>query len=37
MANKGFYKNGYDFPDGNIDTWKGAVRELRNTIDMMLA
>lgn len=29
------YENGFDFPDGNIDNWYGAVKELNNTISML--
>ena len=26
---------GFTFPDGNFRVWEGAVRELKNTLDMM--
>ena len=26
---------GFPLPDGDINTWEGAVRELKNTLDMM--
>ena len=26
---------GFPLPDGDISTWKGAARELKNTLDMM--
>ena len=39
---KNKYKNngdfppiGFTFPDGNFRVWEGAVRELKNTLDMM--
>lgn len=28
-------ENGFDWPDGSINTWEGAVRELKNTLDML--
>lgn len=28
-------KAGFDFPDGDICTWEGAIRELGNTLDML--
>lgn len=28
-------ENGFDWPDGDISTWEGAVRELKNTLDML--
>ena len=27
--------NGYNWPDGDVQTWEGAVRELKNTLDML--
>lgn len=29
------YENGFDFPDGSVETWAGSVRELHNTIKML--
>ena len=26
---------GFPLPDGDINTWEGATRELKNTLDMM--
>ena len=26
---------GFPLPDGDINTWEGAARELKNTLDMM--
>ncbi len=28
-------ENGFDWPDGNVATWEGAIRELKNTLDML--
>ena len=27
--------NGFDFPEGNVDTWRGAAKELKNSLDML--
>lgn len=29
------WENGYNWPDGDVQTWEGAVRELKNTLDML--
>ena len=29
------YEHCFDFPDGNMDFWKGAAHELQNIIDML--
>ena len=29
--------DGFDMPEGNIDNWTGAVKELKNTCDMLEA
>lgn len=29
------WENGYNWPDGDEQTWEGAVRELKNTLDML--
>jgi hypothetical protein len=31
------WENGFDFPEGNITTWEGAAKELKNTINMITA
>lgn len=28
-------ENGFDWPDGSVNTWEGAIRELKNTLDML--
>lgn len=30
-----FPPSGFTLPDGNFRVWEGAVRELKNTLDMM--
>ena len=27
--------NGYNYPAGTVEEWKGAVKELKNTLDMI--
>ena len=27
--------NGYDFPEGNVDAWRGAAKELKKALDML--
>ena len=29
------YDISFDFPEGNIENWKGCIKELQNTIDML--
>ena len=29
------WEKGYNWPDGDVQTWEGAVRELKNTLDML--
>ena len=29
------WENGFDWPDGAMPTWGGAVKELKNTLDML--
>ena len=29
------WENVYNWPDGDVQTWEGAVRELKNTLDML--
>ena len=29
------WENGYNWPDSDVQTWEGAVRELKNTLDML--
>ena len=29
------WETGYNWPDGDVQTWEGAVRELKNTLDML--
>ena len=29
------WENGYNWPDGDVQTWEGAVRELKNTLYML--
>ena len=29
------WENGSNWPDGDVQTWEGAVRELKNTLDML--
>ena len=29
------WENGYNWPEGDVQTWEGAVRELKNTLDML--
>ena len=29
------WENGYNWPDGDVQTWEGAVRELKITLDML--
>ena len=29
------WENGYNWPDGDVQTWEGAVRELKNTLGML--
>ena len=29
------WENGYNWPDGDVQTWEGAVRELKNALDML--
>jgi hypothetical protein len=31
------WRNGYNWPTGDISEWRGAARELKNTLDMMNA
>ena len=27
--------NGFNFPDGDVESWRGAAKELKNTLDMV--